>query len=64
MQKWIVIIIVCLIYCIGMEPITKAVKKRVKNKYVAFLIDFAIGFCILMALYGVSALLGYDIADM
>lgn len=59
MQKWIVIIIVCIIYTIIMSPIAKAIKGKVTNKGLVFVIEFAISIVILMALYTIAELLGY-----
>lgn len=59
MQKWIVIIIVCCIYTIVMSPIAKAIKRKVDNKGLVFIIEFAISIGILMALYAIASSLGY-----
>ncbi len=62
-NKWIIIVIVCTIFSIIMTPISRAINKKVSNRFMVFLIEFVIGVAILMGLYGIAALCGYDIAD-
>ena len=63
MPHWVVIIIVSIVFTIIMEPITKALKRKISRKWLAFLLDFVIGWCIIMILYGIAALFGYSIYD-
>lgn len=59
----VIILIVCVIYCIIMNPVNRALKKRVNSKGLLFLYQFLIGFAILMILYFIADLLGYGIWD-
>ena len=61
--RWIIILIVCAIYGLIQSPIEKAVKKRITDKRLRFLINFMIGVTILFALYTIADLLGYGIND-
>lgn len=58
MSRWIVIAILCIIYTFAMGPIDKSIRRKFPNKYAAFCISFAIGICILFALYCLTDLLG------
>lgn len=62
-QQWIIIIVVCAIYCIIMNPIAKVIKRKVSNKSFVMLLNFVIGFIILMILYGIAHILGYSIFE-
>ncbi len=63
MKKWIIIIIVCLIYSILIGPIAKAINKKVCNKWLSFGLKFVISFAILLFLYWIADLLGFSIAE-
>lgn len=63
MPHWVIIIIVAIVFTTIMEPITKALKRKISRKWLAFLLDFVIGWCIIMILYGIAALFGYSIYD-
>lgn len=58
---WIVIIIVCIAFVLIMEPIERVIRKRFVNKWVQYILNFIIAFGILTALYGIAALLGYNV---
>ncbi len=63
MYKWIIMVILCTISSIISAPISRAINKKVSNRFMIFLIEFVIGVAILMSLYGIVALCGYDFAD-
>lgn len=50
MPHWLKIFLFFLVIAIVTEPITSAVKKRVNNKWVAWLLDFIICFAIMFLL--------------
>lgn len=61
MRSWIVIIVVCLIYGIIMDPIQKAINKRVGKKWLAYIIVFGIAIAVLTVLYTLADILGFAI---
>lgn len=59
-----VIIIVCAIFAFICQPLVdKTIKKHVSSKWVATLLQLVIYWIIFMALYGIAALLGFNVAD-
>ncbi len=58
---WVVIILVCAVFGLVSQPVNKYIKKKVSSKWLAFVITFFVYWVILMGLYGIAALLGYDI---
>lgn len=59
-MKWLVILIFWAIFCLIMNPINKAIKRNVGNRWLAFIIYFTIAFVIFVALYTIADLLGID----
>ena len=59
MQKWIVIVIVCLIYSFVMTPIERRIYRRIKKKWLAYIVTFLIALAILFALYCIADLCGF-----
>lgn len=58
---WIVILVVCIVFGFISQPVDTAIKKKVSSKWLAIILDLAAYWIILMALYGVAALLGFNI---
>ena len=58
---WIVIIIVCVIFGFICQPVGRIVKNRVHSKWLAIILQFVINWIILMILYGIAALIGFNI---
>ena len=58
---WIVILIVCIIFGFICQPVDWLIKNRVHSKWVSVTLQFFINFIILMALYGIAALIGFNI---
>lgn len=61
--RWITIFIVCAIYGLIMSPIEKAIKKRMTDKRLIFLVNFLISVAILFALYTIADMIGYGIFE-
>ncbi len=59
-MKYLIIIIVCLVYVHLMNPIEKAVNKRISKRWVAYIVNFIIAVIILIILYWLAALMGFD----
>lgn len=60
---FLTILIVCAIYSLCMTPIARAIRKRVKNKWLTLFLNFIISMAILLLLYGIAAMCGYSIWD-
>ena len=58
---WIVILVVCIIFGFICQPVDRLVKNRVHSKWASITLQFAINLVILMALYGIAALIGFSI---
>lgn len=58
---WIVILIVCVIFGFISQPVGRVIKKKVSSKWLAVFLEIVVYWLILMALYGVAALLGFNI---
>ncbi len=62
---WIVILIVCAIsgFIFGFisEPVGRVIKKKVSSKWLTIILELVVYWLILMALYGVAVLLGFNI---
>ncbi len=58
---WWVIIIVCIIFGFICQPVNRVIKKNVANKWLAVILEIAVYMVILLALYGIAALCGYNI---
>jgi len=54
MPKWIDIIFICIIYGFFMEPISKTINHKVNKKWLAYILTFVVGVCILLVLYGIA----------
>lgn len=58
---WLVIIIVCVIFGFISQPIDRIVKNKVPSKWLAISVQFVIYWIIFMVLYGIAALIGFNI---
>ncbi len=58
---WLVIIVVCIIFGFACQPVDRIIKKKVSSKWLAITLQLVIYWIILMALYGLAALLGFNI---
>lgn len=58
---WLAILIVCIIFGFISQPVDKIVKKRVSSKWLSVILRLFVYWIILMALYGIAALLGFNI---
>ncbi len=58
---WIVILVVCVIFGLIIQPVDKIINKRVSSKWLAVILQLIIYWIIFMALYGIAALLGFNI---
>ncbi len=58
---WLVIFIVCIIFGFISQPVGKIIKKKVTSKWLAIILQFIIYWVILMALYGIADLMGFNI---
>ena len=58
---WLAILIVCIIFGFISQPVDRFVKKRVSSKWLSVILRFFLYWIILMALYGIAALLGFNI---
>lgn len=58
---WIVILIVCVIFGFISQPVGRVIKKKVSSKWLAIILEIVVYWLILMALYGVAALLDFNI---
>lgn len=58
---WIVIIIVCAIFGFLIQPIDRYIKKRVSSLWLRYVLELIVYFALLMALYGLAALFGFNI---
>ena len=61
MTMWVVILIVCVIFGFICQPLDRMVKNRVHSKWLSVTLQFVINFIILIALYGIAALIGFSI---
>lgn len=62
-MKWLVIIIVCIIFGFISQPVSKIIKKNISSKWLATCIQFVAYCIILFALYGIAALIGFNIFE-
>lgn len=60
---FLTILIVCAIYSLCKTPIARAIRKRVKNKWLTLFLNFIISMAIFLLLYGIAAMCGYSIWD-
>lgn len=60
---WIVILVVCTIFAFISLPVDKIIKKKVHSKWLAVILQLFIYWIIFMALYGIAALLGFNIYE-
>lgn len=58
---WIVILVVCVIFGFISQPVGKTIKKKVSSKWLAIILELVVYWVILMALYGIASLLGFNI---
>ncbi len=58
---WIVIIIVCIIFGFVSQPVDRLIKKNVSSKWLSVVLRLIVYWIILMGLYGIAALLGFNI---
>jgi predicted Na+-dependent transporter len=58
---WLVIIIVCIVFGFVCQPVDRMIKKNVSSKWLAIILQFVANLVILMALYGIAALFGFNI---
>ena len=58
---WIVILIVCVVFGFIAQPVAKVIKKKVSSKWLAVILELVVYWIILMALYGIAALFGFNI---
>ena len=58
---WIVIIIVCIISGFISQPVNRIVKNRVPYKWLSIILEFVIYWIIFMVIYGIAALIGFNI---
>jgi len=60
----LVIIIVCAIFAFVFQPfVDRIIKKKIHSKWLAITLRIVIYWVIFMALYGIAALLGFNILD-
>ncbi len=60
----LVIIIVCFIFAFVFQPwVDKIIKKKFSSKWTIMTLQLVIYWVIFMILYGIAALLGFDISD-
>ncbi len=57
---WLVIIIVCIIFGFACQPVDRLIKKKVSTRWLAVIVQLIAYWVILMALYGLAALLGFE----
>ena len=55
------ILIVCIIFGFISQPVDSIVKKRVSSKWLSVILRLFVYWIILMVLYGIAALLGFNI---
>jgi hypothetical protein len=58
---WLVILIVCIIFGFIIQPVDRIIKKNVSSKWLAIILQLVASFIILMALYGIAILFGFNI---
>ena len=58
---WLAILIVCIVFGFISLPVDRFVKKRVSSKWLSVILRLFLYWIILMALYGIAALLGFNI---
>ena len=58
---WLAILIVCIIFGFINQPVDRIVKKRVSSKWLSVILRLFVYCIILMVLYGIAALLGFNI---
>ncbi len=57
---WLVIIIVCIIFGFACQPVDRLIKKKVSTRWLAVIVQLIAYWVILMAQYGLAALLGFE----
>ncbi len=57
---WLLIIIVCIIFGFACQPVDRLIKKKVSTRWLAVIVQLIAYWVILMALYGLAALLGFE----
>ena len=58
---WLAILIVYIIFGFISQPVDRIVKKRVSSKWLSVILRLFVYWIILMVLYGIAALLGFNI---
>ena len=58
---WLAILIVCIIFGFISQPVDSIDIKRVPSKYLSIILRLFVYRIILIALYGIAALLGFNI---
>ena len=58
---WLAILIVCIVFGFISQPVDKIVKKRVSSKWLSVVVRLFVYWIILIGLYGIAALLGFNI---
>ena len=58
---WLAILIVCIVFGFISQPVDKIVKKRVPSKWLSVIVRLFVYWIILMGLYGIATLLGFNI---
>ncbi len=56
-----VIIVVCVICGFVCRPVDRLINKKVSSKWLSVLAEFVVYFIILMGLYGIADLLGFNL---
>ena len=60
-MRWLVIIIVCVIFGFISKPVDRIIKKNVSSKWLTVILQLVVYFIIFIILYGIAALFGFDI---
>ena len=58
---WLAILIVCIIIGFISQPVDRIVKKRESSKWLSVILRLFVYWIILMVLYGIADLLGFNI---
>ena len=63
MNKYLIILVVCLVFGIVSQPVDRLIKRKVPSKWMALGLRFVAYWIILVALYEIAALLGFSLWD-
>ncbi len=63
MNKYLIILVVCLVFGVVSQPVDRIIKRKVTSRWLVIILRFVAYWIILVALYEIAALLGFSLWD-